>query len=105
MGIEFFWLKRVTNLLQGLLCDGNDIIEMKEDILLRVAVITQNLLRHSKKNFFNSLEHLNNNVQPQNHVCASLTRSSSRFDKLSTAFCLLTFFSINLLLYLYPIPY
>lgn len=96
----------MTNLLQGLLCDGNDIIEMKENNLLRVAVITQNLLRKSKEDIFYSLEHLNNNnVQPQNHVCASLTRSSSSFEKLSTAFCLLAFFSINLLLYVYPIPY
>lgn len=88
--------------MQELLCNRDDIIEMKEDILPNVAVIVQNLLVKSENHIISSLEHDNESLA-QPHVCASLS-SSPMFEKLSTVLCLLIFFSVNLLLYMFPIP-
>lgn len=76
---------------------------MNEDNLPTVAVIVKNLLEKSEKDFFNSHEQLYQ-TKVQNDICASLS-CSSMFEKFSTVICLLLFFSINLLLYVFPIPY
>lgn len=81
----------------------NDIIEMKEDTLASIAALVENLLEKSQKHFFISHEHTNETLAQTPHVRGPLSPPST-FEKLSTALCLLIFFSINLLLYIFPIP-
>ncbi|XP_065207762.1 leucine-rich repeat and calponin homology domain-containing protein isoform X3 [Planococcus citri] len=93
-----------------LLCNRNDILEMKENILPTVAVIVCKLLKKSNQLSLNSQHRKLLNVESfdQNHINASgvvvLSRQRIIFEKFSTALCLLIFVSVNLLLYICPIP-
>lgn len=82
---------------------------MKENILPTVAVIVCKLLKKSNQHFFNSQHHKPINESfDQNHINVSgvcvLSRQHMIFEKFSTALCLLIFVSVNLLLYICPIP-
>lgn len=103
--------------MQALICNRNDILEMKENILPSVAVLCDNLLKQSGKCLANTTNEraviderivVVNETQQRREIAGgacSLTPPPSTFETYSSVFCLLIFVSVNLLLYVYPIPY